>query len=203
MLEPGFWNQLTPVSFVLVGVGGQGTILASDLLAEIGLRLGYDVKKAEIHGMSQRGGSVISNLRWAPKVYSPIVPRGEADVLIAFEKLESVRFADYLAPGGLAVVNDFEIVPVTASAGSSVYPSNDEISTGLGRFCGKQVWVDGAQLAETIGNVRTSNVVVLGALAHLLELPEKVVLEAMEIRVPGKFLEVNRLAFQAGWNSLT
>ncbi len=94
------------INFTLVGVGGQGTILASDVLAELGLKLGYDVKKAEVHGMSQRGGSVISHLRWGPAVYSPIIPRGEADMLIAFEKLEAARFIHYLRPGGMVLVND-------------------------------------------------------------------------------------------------
>ena len=117
-----------------MGVGGQGTILASDILAEAGLKLGYDVKKAEIHGMSQRGGSVVSNLRWGEQVFSPIVPRGSADILVAFEKLEAVRFSDYLRPGGLALVNDYAISPSDGERGRSVLPEDAELHANLQRL---------------------------------------------------------------------
>jgi indolepyruvate ferredoxin oxidoreductase beta subunit len=155
------WKINKPLSFILVGVGGQGTILASDLLAEVGLRLGYDVKKAEVHGMSQRGGSVVSNLRWAAQVYSPIVPRGTADVLVAFEKLEAVRFSDFLRPGGLALVNNFAIVPVTVNAAGSEYPEDDRLHEALRRITPHEEWVDGVALAEAAGNSRASNVVMI------------------------------------------
>ncbi len=108
------------IRFMLTGVGGQGTLLASNVLAEVGMALGYDVKKAEVHGMSQRGGSVISHVRWGEHVFSPIVPDGEADVLISFEKLEALRYLRGLKPGGLALVNDHEIGPVTGSSGGGV-----------------------------------------------------------------------------------
>jgi indolepyruvate ferredoxin oxidoreductase, beta subunit len=187
-----------PVIFLLAGVGGQGTILASDILAEVGLRLGYDVKKAEIHGMSQRGGSVVSNLRWAPQVFSPIVPRGTADVLIAFEKLEAARFADYLHKDGIALINDFAIPPVTVSSGSSVYPSDAAIRCSLDQIASEQFWVNGIAIAENLGNPKTANVVLIGAFTEMIGLPVEVVLAAIETRVPGKFLEINRKAFSAG-----
>lgn len=187
-----------PVSFLLVGVGGQGTILASDILAEVGLRLGYDVKKAEIHGMSQRGGSVLSNLRWAPQVFSPIVPRGTADVLIAFEKLEASRFAEYLRKDGIALINDYAIPPVTVSSGSSIYPEDAAIHAILNQVAGEQYWVNGIAIAEDLGNPKTANVVIIGAFSEMIGLPKDVVLEAIESRVPGKYLEINRKAFAAG-----
>jgi indolepyruvate ferredoxin oxidoreductase, beta subunit len=187
-----------PVSFLLVGVGGQGTILASDVLAEVGLKLGYDVKKAEIHGMSQRGGSVVSNLRWAKQVFSPIVPRGTADVIIAFEKLEASRFAEFLRKGGIALVNDCAIPPVTVTSGSSVYPSDVTIQSVLSQYVSDQVWVNGLDIAESLGNSKIANVVLVGAFTEMIGLPKKVVLAAIDARVPEKYLDINRRAFEAG-----
>ena len=198
MKQAFLYNQHQPVNFLLAGVGGQGTILASDILAEIGLRLGYDVKKAEIHGMSQRGGSVVSNLRWAPQVFSPIVPRGTADVLIAFEKLEAARFADYLRKGGVALVNDYSIPPVTVSSGTSIYPSDEAIRECLDALADEQHWVNGLAIAEGLGNVKTANVVLIGAFSAMIDLPEDIVLAAIEARVPAKHLAINRQAFTAG-----
>lgn len=191
-----------PINFLLAGVGGQGTILASDILAETGLKLGYDVKKAEIHGMSQRGGSVVSNLRWAPQVFSPIVARGDADVLIAFEKLEALRFADYLKHGGLVLVNDYSIPPVSVSSGSSIYPSDDVIRSALTQFASEQYWVNGITVAEAVGNPKTANVVLIGAFTEMIGLPREIVLDAIEARVPSKYLEINRRAFDAGIEAL-
>lgn len=191
-------NTFEPVSFLLVGVGGQGTILASDILAEAGIKLGYDVKKAEVHGMSQRGGSVVSNLRWAKQVYSPIVPKGSADILIAFEKLEAARYREYLKPGGIVLVNDYAILPVTVSSGGSHYPDDTQIRESFAGLAGDMCWVDGLALAEGLGNARAANVVIIGALTALLGLPADILLEAVETRVPEKYLEVNRQAFRAG-----
>lgn len=188
-----------PVSFLLVGVGGQGTILASDILAETGLRLGYDVKKAEIHGMSQRGGSVVTNLRWAERVYSPIVPVGGADVMVAFEKLEAARYGQYLHPGSFAVINQHSIPPITVSAGTEHYPTDEQIQESVVNRGAVSFWVEGMRLAEEVGNVKTANVVILGALTAVLQIPVEVVLEVVEGRVPAKFLELNQRAFQAGY----
>lgn len=187
-----------PISFLLVGVGGQGTILASDILAEAGTRLGYDVKKAEVHGMSQRGGSVVSNLRWAPQVYSPIVPKGSADILIAFEKLEAARYREYLRPGGLVLVNDYAILPVTVSSGGSHYPDDDQIRESFTGLAGDMRWVNGLALAESLGNARAANVVIIGTLTAMLDLPPDSLLESVEARVPGRYLGINRKAFWAG-----
>ena len=186
------------INFALVGVGGQGTILASDVLAELGLKLGFDVKKAEVHGMSQRGGSVTSHLRWGPRVYSPIIPQGEADVLIAFEKLEAARFIDILKPGGLALVNDYAIKPLSIQTTGVPYPGDEELRARLALVTPSAYWVKGIEIAEALGNTRAANVVLLGALSALLDLPEDQWQAVLEMRVPAKHLELNLKAFRAG-----
>lgn len=185
-------------NFILVGVGGQGTILASDLLAQVGLDAGYDVKQAEVHGMSQRGGSVSSHVRWGPVVYSPLIAAGAADYLVAFEEVEAVRFAHFLRPGGVALVNAQAIAPITVSAGSAVYPSADYLRGELARITTDVRWVPALEIAQTLGNDKAANVVMLGALSALLEAPPWVWLKAMESRVPARYLQLNRLAFQRG-----
>jgi indolepyruvate ferredoxin oxidoreductase beta subunit len=186
------------INFALVGVGGQGTILASDVLAELGLRLGFDVKKAEVHGMSQRGGSVTSHLRWGARVFSPIIPRGEADVLIAFEKLEAARFIDILKPGGLALVNDYAIEPLSVQTTGVPYPGDEMLHERLAQVTQHAYWVKGIEIAEALGNSRAANVVLLGALSALLDLDESQWDAVLEQRVPAKHLELNRRAFRAG-----
>ncbi len=187
------------VNFVLAGVGGQGTLLASNILADVALAAGLDVKKSEVHGMAQRGGSVISHVRWHPEqVFSPIVGVGEADILLAFEKLEALRFAHYLREGGTAVVNDMAIVPITVSAGSAVYPKDEHLGPALAAARATMITVPGERLAQKAGNVKAANVVLLGALSTLLPLTEEVWWSCLEQRVPRKFLELNRQAFAAG-----
>jgi len=190
------------LNFVLVGVGGQGTILASDVLAELGLKLGYDVKKAEVHGMSQRGGSVVSHLRWGPQVFAPVIARGEVDFLVAFEKLEAARFVDLLRPGGTVLVNDYAITPATVNAGSAVYPPDEALQAALAAAQARTVWINGMEIAEGLGNPKVANVVLLGALSALLpDLPLEAWNEVLVLRVPPKYLELNRKAFQAGRSS--
>ena len=184
--------------FLLVGVGGQGTILASNVLAELGIKLGYDSKKAEVHGMSQRGGSVISHVTWGEQVFSPVIPEGEADILIAFEKLEALRFANGLRPGGMALVNDHEIIPVTVSSGPAEYPDDETIRAALSQVTDDTHWVKGVEIAESLGNAKAANVVLLGALSKLLEMEPAPWLEVIEARVPPRFVELNREAFHAG-----
>jgi len=186
------------INFVLVGVGGQGTILASDVLAELGLKLGYDVKKAEVHGMSQRGGSVVSHLRWGQQVFAPVIGRGEADYLLAFEKLEAARFVEWLRPGGTVVVNDYSIEPATVNAGSAVYPQDGILQTALANVTPHAVWVKGAEIAVALGNPKVANVALLGALSALLEPDLQIWDEVLRLRIPAKYLELNRKAFRAG-----
>ncbi len=186
------------IRFMLTGVGGQGTLLASNVLAEVGMALGYDVKKAEVHGMSQRGGSVISHVRWGEQVFSPIIPAGEADILISFEKLEAIRFLQGLKPGGLALINDYEIIPVTVSSGSGTYPDDEAIRAAFQAVTENTHWLPAVRLAEELGNAKAANVVMLGALSRLMNLPPKPWLEVIERRVPKKFIDLNRAAFRAG-----
>lgn len=189
-------------NFLLVGVGGQGTILASNVLAEVGLRLGLDAKQAEVHGMSQRGGSVTSHLRWAAQVFSPIIPKGEADVLIAFEKMEAGRYIEFLKPGGLVLVNDYQITPVTVSSGQSVYPDDDMIKAMIASVTQRSHWIKGLEIAELVGNAKTANVVILGALCALLGSEPALWLEVIENRVPPKSVEINRKAYNEGYRSI-
>ena len=185
------------MNFILVGVGGQGTILASDILAELGLKLGRDVKQAEVHGMSQRGGSVVSHLRWGPVVYSPIIPRGGADILIAFEKLEAARFIHYLRPGGMALVNDAQIAPASLSTGA-VYPTDESLQAILAQSTGQVYWIHANEIAHRLGNSKTANVVLLGALSALLDCDLSAWLDVLKLRVPPKSMDLNRQAFEAG-----
>ena len=184
--------------FLLTGVGGQGTILASNVLAELGIRMGYDTKKAEVHGMSQRGGSVISHVSWGEQVFSPIIPEGEADILIAFEKLEAIRFVGGIRPGGMVLINDHEIVPITVSSGTGKYPGVEQIKAAFAPVTKDVHWVKGVALAEALGNAKAANVVLLGALSKILEMESEPWLKVIEARVPPKFVDLNRKAFQTG-----
>lgn len=186
------------IHILLVGVGGQGTILASNVLAELALALGYDVKKAEVHGMSQRGGSVISHVTWGPQVSSPVIGKGEADLLVAFEKLEALRFIDNLRAGGTVLVNDQHIAPITVSAGNAHYPPDEAIRAALASVTPHVHWINGEAIAGALGNAKAANVVILGALSALLGMDTAPWLGVIEQRVPPKFVELNRRAFQAG-----
>ena len=191
-------NTSKNINFLLVGVGGQGTLLASDILAELGARMGYDVKKAEAHGMSQRGGSVTSHVRWGEQVFSPIIGKGEVDILVAFEKLEALRYLDQLRPGGVVLVNDQAIEPITVKAGNVKYPDDEAVRSTLTGAAGAVHWVDGQEIAESVGNPKTANVAILGALSALLDTPEGEWLETIRSHVPEKYIAINEKAFLAG-----
>jgi indolepyruvate ferredoxin oxidoreductase beta subunit len=187
------------INFLVVGVGGQGALLASNLLAEVGARAGFDVKKAEIHGMSQRGGSVNSHVRWGEKVLSPVIGRGEVDFLVALEQLEALRYLPMLRPGGTAMVGAFRIPPLSVSSGSDHYPDDGEIKALLGQVAGDFHIIPTPALAAEAGNVRSHNVVLLGALSvRIKNVPPGVWLQVIEERVPVKTVELNRRAFEAG-----
>jgi indolepyruvate ferredoxin oxidoreductase beta subunit len=186
-------------NFLLAGVGGQGTILASDVLSEVALAAGFDVKKSEVHGMAQRGGSVNTHVRWdAERVYSPLIGLGEADVLLVFEEAEALRYAEYLKPGGAAIVNRQTIEPITVTSGGAHYPTEDEVRAVYQDLAGRFHLIPGSAIAEELGNVRAGNVVLLGALSTLLDVPVDTWLEVIEGRVPPKYVELNRLAFLRG-----
>jgi indolepyruvate ferredoxin oxidoreductase beta subunit len=180
----------------LAGVGGQGILLASEVLGEAFLRGGYDVKKSEVHGMAQRGGAVTTHLRFGPKVFSPLIEPGAADLLIAFEKMEALRFIHYLAPDGAAVVNRQEIPPAPVSSGQERYP--ERIEERLREVTPRVHMVDALTAAMALHEVRAVNMVMTGAASHFLPLPEGAYLEALKSRLPARVVEVNAQAFHAG-----
>jgi indolepyruvate ferredoxin oxidoreductase beta subunit len=198
-------------NFLLAGVGGQGTILASDVLVNVGLAAGYQAKQAEVHGMSQRGGSVTSFVRWGRVVYSPLVGGGEVDVLLAFEKVEALRNLNQLRPGALALINLAAIEPVTVTSGGQVYPDDDTIRGKIAQVTKKVIYLDGEAVASELGNIRAANVVLLGTLSALMEregltgaeLSADIWLTVITGRVPPKYVELNRQAFNAGRKIVT
>lgn len=182
-------------NILLVGVGGQGTILASKLLSEGLAQAGYDVKMSEIHGMSQRGGNVSTQIRFGEKVYSPIVGKGEADVIVAFEKMEALRWIEYLKKGGKMVINDFEIPSVPIQQGAAKYPEG--ILDELVHKAKVSVFKAG-EIAAELGNSKTMNVVLLGALVKAMDIPGIDWEEVIKTNVKQGFEEINIKAFRAG-----
>jgi len=183
-------------NILLVGVGGQGILLASEILSETFMLAGYDVKKSEIHGMSQRGGSVVSHVRYGQEVFSPLVPEGEGDILFGFELMETYRYLPLLKKGGAVVVNDLEIPPSSVLMGQENYPEGlaEKIREKFPDF----LLVDGQGLAREAGNLRAANTVLLGAVSRRLDIAESYWMQALEKMVPSKALDVNRKAFQLG-----
>lgn len=186
------------LDFLFAGVGGQGTILASNIVSEVGMRCGYDVKKSEVHGMSQRGGAVESHVRWAEKVYSPLIEEGNADFLLAFEMLEAARWPHYLSSGSVALVNNHRVMPPSVNLGRELYPEEKEIESVLTAAGGKVIWVEGAAKADELGHPALAGVVLLGLLSTRLEEPAETWQQAVQDLVPAKFKELNVKAFWAG-----
>ena len=180
----------------LAGVGGQGILLASEVLGEAFLLGGYDVKKSEVHGMAQRGGAVTTHLRYGPKVFSPLIEPGTADLLVAFEKLEALRFAHFLKPDGAAVVNAQEILPPSVATGRERYPAR--IEERLAEVTPNLYLVDALAAALSLREVRAVNMVMVGAASQLLPLPGECYLRALRERLPERVVEVNGEAFRAG-----
>jgi len=194
------------INFLLAGVGGQGTILASDLLVNVGLAAGYQAKQAEVHGMSQRGGSVVSHVRWGEAVYSPLVGAGEVDVYLAFEKLEALRHLNKIRPGALVLVNLEAILPVSLTTSDVAYPDDEHVRATVAKATSRAMYVDAARMAVELGNARVANVIMLGALSQLMEqrsltdgrLCLDIWLKAVAEGVPAKYVELNQKAFLAG-----
>ena len=182
-------------SIMIVGVGGQGTLLASKLLGNVLIDQGYDVKLSEVHGMSQRGGSVVTYVRYGDKVYSPIVDRGEADVILSFELLESARWIAWLKQGGVLLTNTQKTWPMPVITGAAQYP--EDILEKLTAMADVQA-VDALALAEAAGSPKAVNVVLIGVLSRRMDIPEEAWLKAIETTVPAKFLEMNKKAFMLG-----
>ncbi|MGI6467476.1 MAG: indolepyruvate oxidoreductase subunit beta [Syntrophomonadaceae bacterium] len=181
---------------LIVGVGGQGTLLTSRILADVAVRMGFDVKVSEIHGMAQRGGSVVSQVRFGEKVYSPIIKKGDADLLLAFEKIEAARWLEYLKPDGRVIVNNERIDPLPVMSGKVKYP--DDIVDRIKAVVANTLMVNATETAIACGNVKAANVVLLGVLTAATGLPVDKVKQAIERNVPSKALEVNLKAFKAG-----
>ncbi|MBQ3200361.1 MAG: indolepyruvate oxidoreductase subunit beta [Clostridia bacterium] len=183
-------------NIMIVGVGGQGSLLASKLLGRLLLDKGFDVKVSEVHGMSQRGGSVVTYVRYGEKVYSPIIDKGEADFIVSFELLEAARWTEYLKAGGRIVTNTQQIAPMPVITGAAEYPENlvEKMAAA-----GLQVDAfDALSLAEEAGSAKAVNLVLMGRLSNYFDFTEAEWQEAIEKSVPAKFLELNRKAFALG-----
>lgn len=186
-------------NIMIVGVGGQGSLLASKLLGRMLLQKGYDIKVSEVHGMSQRGGSVVTYVRFGDKVYSPVIDKGEADFIVSFELLEAARWTEYLKPGGKIVVNTQQISPMPVITGAAEYPQGLEKqmkSAGLNVDA-----FDALALAEQAGSSKAVNIVLMGHLSRNFDFTEEAWMDAIEKSVPAKSLELNKTAFRLGRNA--
>ena len=186
------------LNIMIVGVGGQGTLLASRVLGNVALRKSYDVKMSEVHGMAQRGGSVVTYVKLGEKVYSPIIEKGEADIILAFEQLEALRWIEYLKDGGKMIINDQQIDPMPVIIGRAKYPENilqkikdnyDNIST-----------IEALKIAKECGNIKAVNTVLLGNMAKSIDIEKEEWIESIKEIVPQKFVDVNLKAFEAGYS---
>ena len=182
-------------SVLLVGVGGQGAILTAKILVNGLIEKGYDVKMSEVHGMSQRGGSVSTQVRFGEKVYSPLIGKGAADIMVAFEKMEAVRYAEYLKPDGIAIINDYELASAATAAGLAEYPEHCLEAMQANFNCHT---LKAAEIAESLGSAKCMNVVLFGAMTRVLGMEdidwEKIIVET----VPEKFVQLNLAAYRAG-----
>ena len=184
-------------SIMIVGVGGQGTLLTSRILGGVITEAGYDVKLSEVHGMAQRGGSVVTFVRYGEKVFEPIVEEGCADVLIAFERLEALRYAHFLKKDGVLIVNDQRIDPMTVLTGAAEYPEN--IIEDLKKKY-KVIDIDAMAEAKKIGNARVFNTIIVGIAAKHMDFAKEDWIKVIEKTVPAKTIDINKAAFEAGYN---
>ena len=185
------------INIMIVGVGGQGSLLTSRILGNVGLREGYDVKVSEVHGMSQRGGSVVTYVKMAKKVYSPLIEKGEADIILAFEELEALRWVDYVKSDGKMLINQQRIDPLPVITGKARYPEN--IVQKIQNLHPSTVSIDALAIARQCGSVKTVNTVLVGLMAKSIDIPKQVWIAAVEEIVPPKMLESNLKAFEAGY----
>ena len=185
------------MNIMVVGVGGQGTLLTSRIIGKTALNAGYDVKLSEVHGMAQRGGSVVTFVRYGKKVYEPVCEEGTVDILISFERLEALRYAHFLKPDGVMIVNDTRIDPMTVVIGAKTYPEGilEELSKNH-----KLYTVDAGAIAKELGNSKVLNTVVLGVASKHIGFSENDWLETLKATVPPKTIEINTKAFKAGYD---
>jgi indolepyruvate ferredoxin oxidoreductase beta subunit len=187
-------KQVTDI--LIVGVGGQGTLLTSRILADVAVHMGFDVKVSEVHGMAQRGGSVVTQVRYGEKVYSPIIKKGDADILLAFEKLEAARWLDYLKPEGMVIINDERVDPLPVMSGRVKYPL-DIVEKIKGMVPNTRL-INATEIAEECGNARAANVVLVGVLAAVAGLPVQETQDAIRALVPARAIDINLKAFEKG-----
>lgn len=183
------------MNVLMTGVGGQGIILASDILSEVMMRSGMDVKKSEIHGMAQRGGSVMSHVRFSKKVFSPIVPYGECDILISFEELETARYLPYLNSDSRVIINRFRLSPPSVTAGKETYP---DVLPQIMKITRNVALVEGSKAAKEIGNPRGVNIVLMGVLSKYIDVPENTWIDTLNDMVAEKIRKVNIEGFMKG-----
>jgi indolepyruvate ferredoxin oxidoreductase, beta subunit len=202
MRRPAMAIHIETKNIFLSGVGGQGTILASNILGQVLLNAGYDVKKAEVHGMAQRGGDVTTHFRFGHKVFSPLIKQGEVDYLISFELLEALRYINWVKPGGKILLNNHSIFPPTVSLGKMEYPK--DVEQTFRQHFKDNVWmVDGNRIAKSLGNIQVANVVLIGALsAFFPDLQPQQWIEAIKELLPARLHEINVKAFDAGLSAV-
>ncbi len=186
-------------NIMIVGVGGQGSLLASKLLGRLLMEQGYDVKVSEVHGMSQRGGSVVTYVRYGDRVASPVIDRGEADFIVSFEVLEAARWLPFLKPGGQIVTSTQQIDPMPVVTGAMTYP--EDLVAKMRATGAKVDALDCLSLAEKAGSTKAVNIVLMGRLSHYFDLPEEAWQKALSACVPARFLELNQKAFALGKNA--
>ncbi len=186
------------INFLITGVGGQGTVLASDIMAAVGLAAGYDVKKSDILGLAVRGGAVVGHVRWGERVHSPIVPEGRVDYLVAFEILEGLRWLDQVRPEGTILINQQEIHPVTVSSGLATYPDEATVDKAFQAAAEHVYRIPGINIARELGSARVLNVVLLGVLSALLPVESETWESVVRERVPSRFVNLNLQAFGRG-----
>lgn len=183
---------------LITGVGGQGVILASNIIGEVALAAGYDVKKTDTLGMAQRGGSVVSHVRLGPEVHSPLIRAGEVDILLAFEKLEAARWSHYLSPGAIAIINNHALRPISVNLGDERYPSDEEIAGILRRGSERIYFIKGTERVRKLGNIKILNVFLLGCASVFLPLKIRVWQDIISQHVPPSVRELNITAFNQG-----
>ena len=193
---------MSSYNIIIAGVGGQGVILAGNVIGDAAIASGYDVKKTDTIGMAQRGGSVISHLRVAPKIYSPVIGECKADIVISFEKMETARCFNFIKPGGTVILNNREMPPLSVSRGQEKYPSDEAVMAVLKQKTDNIYFVEGTRKSEVIGNVKVLNIFMLGCLSQFMDIEDKIWRESIIKSLPAKIVNINITAFEAGITSV-
>jgi indolepyruvate ferredoxin oxidoreductase, beta subunit len=189
---------MNKLNIMLVGVGGQGTLLASRVLGNVAMKKSFDVKVSEVHGMSQRGGSVVTYVKLGEKVFSPLIDKNEADIIIAFEQLEALRWLNFLKEGGRLIINEQKIDPMPVIIGKAKYPEN--ILVKIKENYHNSVSIDALAIAKECGNIKAVNIVLIGMMAHSTDIEKSIWIEALKEVIPAKLIDVNIKAFEAGYS---